>query len=160
MTMKNPKFSLGIRIVAGCYLIYLAYQITKGGLLGKENLHGWQFAVALIGVIVFVVVGVVIAYQSSKALMEMQREEKLKAAEEAAEQAAQEAMWQQQSSSERFRSMKSLADLEAGELSAAAAEAAGVSEEDETVNSSVNAETDSVESGESGTPETTESEAE
>ena len=96
--MKNPKFSLGIRIVAGCYLIYLAYQITKGGLLGKENLHGWQFAVALIGVIVFVVVGVVIAYQSSKALMEMQREEKLKAAEEAAEQAAQDAMWQQQSS--------------------------------------------------------------
>ena len=59
--MKNPKFSLGIRIVAGCYLIYLAYQITKGGLLGEENLQGGKFAIALIGVIVFVIVGVLIA---------------------------------------------------------------------------------------------------
>ncbi|MBR0398374.1 MAG: hypothetical protein IJI10_08905 [Eubacterium sp.] len=119
--MKNPKFTLGIRVVAGCYLIYLAYVITRDGLLGKENLQGWQFGVALAGVIVFVVVGILIAYQASKTLMAMHREEKLKAAEEAAEQAAQQAMWQQQSSSERFRNMKSLADLEAGTLSSAAA---------------------------------------
>ena len=120
--MKNPKFTLGIRVVAGCYLIYLAYVITRDGLLGKENLQGWQFGVALAGVIVFVIVGILIAYQASKTLMAMHREEKLKAAEEAAEQAAQQAMWQQQSSSERFRNMKSLADLEAGTLSSAAAE--------------------------------------
>ena len=119
--MKNPKFTLGIRVVAGCYLIYLAYVITRDGLLGKENLQGWQFGVALAGVSVFVVVGILIAYQASKTLMAMHREEKLKAAEEAAEQAAQQAMWQQQSSSERFRNMKSLADLEAGTLSSAAA---------------------------------------
>ena len=119
--MKNPKFTLGIRVVAGCYLIYLAFVITRDGLLGKENLHGWQFGVALVGVIVFVIVGILIAYQASKTLMAMHREEKIQAAEEAAEQAAQQAMWQQQSSSERFRNMKSLADLEAGTLSSAAA---------------------------------------
>ena len=51
--MKNPKFTLGIRIIAGCYLIYLAYQIISGGLM-KGELHSgqWQFWVSLIGSIV------------------------------------------------------------------------------------------------------------
>ena len=124
--MKNPKFTLGIRIIAGCYLIYLAYQIISGGLM-KGELHSgqWQFWVSLIGSIVFIIVGIIIAYQASSALMTMRKEEKLKIAEEAVEEAVQ-----QQSSSERFRNMKSLADLEAGTLHSAADSAAAAAEDE------------------------------
>ncbi|MBQ9321973.1 MAG: hypothetical protein IJ239_06450 [Eubacterium sp.] len=144
--MKNPKFTLGIRIIAGCYLIYLAYQIISGGLM-KGELHSgqWQFWVSLIGSIVFIIVGIIIAYQASSALMTMRKEEKLKIAEEAVEEAVQ-----QQSSSERFRNMKSLADLEAGTLHSAA-DSAAASAEDESGSDAI-AETESG-SGVSGSSE-------
>ena len=38
--MGNPKVGDGIRIAAGVYLIYLAYQILKDGIIGGEMTGG------------------------------------------------------------------------------------------------------------------------
>ena len=50
--MGNPKVGDGIRIAAGVYLIYLAYQILKDGIIGGE-MTGRSYAAGIIFSILF-----------------------------------------------------------------------------------------------------------
>ena len=86
---NNPKFRFGIRIVAGCYLIYLAYQIIRDGLIGGGMTGGNRY-VGIIGSAAFIIIGLGLAIKSSRDMMAFQKEENALAAQEAAAEAAQD----------------------------------------------------------------------
>ncbi|MST82184.1 hypothetical protein [Bilifractor porci] len=72
--MGNPKVGDGIRIAAGVYLIYLAYQILKDGIIGGE-MTGKSYAAGIIFSILFIVGGAGIAVFSVRHLMKLRKEE-------------------------------------------------------------------------------------
>ena len=72
--MRNPKVGDGIRIAAGVYLIYLAYQILKDGIIGGE-MTGRSYAAGIIFSILFIVGGAGIAAFSVRHLMRLRKEE-------------------------------------------------------------------------------------
>ena len=72
--MGNPKVGDGIRIAAGVYLIYLAYQILKDGIIGGE-MTGRSYAAGIIFSILFIVGGAGIAAFSVRHLMRLRKEE-------------------------------------------------------------------------------------
>ena len=72
--MGNPKVGDGIRIAAGVYLIYLAYQILKDGVIGGE-MTGRSYAAGIVFSILFIVGGAGIAAFSVRHLMKLRKEE-------------------------------------------------------------------------------------
>ncbi|MBR2188955.1 MAG: hypothetical protein IJ860_06085 [Eubacterium sp.] len=107
--MGNPKFTQGIRMVAGVYLIYLAYQVIRDGLIGG-GMTGRNFWIGLVGVIVFIGAGLYFAIRASKEMMRLQREDRERLAQEAAEEAAEKA-----ENAAYFRQMKGLEDHSDGD---------------------------------------------
>ena len=70
--MKNkkpllPKSSLIIRLVAGMYLIYLAYELGMG--LLDATAEGAPTPIIILAVIAFAVVGLILAIVSGKAFL-------------------------------------------------------------------------------------------
>ena len=70
--MKNnkpllPKSTLIIRLVAGMYLIYLAYELGMG--LLDATAEGAPTPVIILAVIAFAVVGLILAIASGKAFL-------------------------------------------------------------------------------------------
>lgn len=82
--MRNQKVTDGIRIAAGGYLIYLAWQILKDGIFGG-GMTGKSYVAGIIFSIVFIVGGALIAGWSVRHLMQMRKEEQENAAKEARE---------------------------------------------------------------------------
>ena len=58
--MRNPRTSYIIRIIAGGYLIYLAYQIITGGLMTGE-MQGRAKLIGIVASALFIVTGAFIA---------------------------------------------------------------------------------------------------
>ena len=58
--MRNPRTAYIIRIIAGGYLIYLAYQIITGGLMTGE-MQGRAKAIGIVASALFIVTGAFIA---------------------------------------------------------------------------------------------------
>ena len=80
----NPKFRHGIRVVAGCYLIYLAYQVIRDGIV-KGGLQGRELVIGVAGSVAFIIIGVLLAVTSSRKLVNIQKAERLLKETEAAE---------------------------------------------------------------------------
>lgn len=62
-----PKSSLIIRLVAGMYLIYLAYELGMG--LLDKTAEGAPTPLIILAVIVFAIVGLILAIVSGKAFL-------------------------------------------------------------------------------------------
>ena len=62
-----PKSSLIIRLVAGMYLIYLAYEIAMG--LKESTGEGAPFGVSIAAIVVFAVCGILLAAVNGKAFL-------------------------------------------------------------------------------------------
>lgn len=60
-----PKSSLIIRLIAGMYLIYLAYEL----LMGLNTVDGAPKAVVIAAAIIFVVCGLILAIVSGRAFL-------------------------------------------------------------------------------------------
>lgn len=60
-----------IRVVAGGYLLYLLYEIIKGG--GLTDNTGWKLALMIAALVLFAVFGVVFIIQGVKSLVQMDR---------------------------------------------------------------------------------------
>ena len=63
---KPTQSQLFIKIIVGGYLVYLAWQLYKGGAL--VNYTGWQLALMIAAMVLFVVFGVGLCVLSLKAL--------------------------------------------------------------------------------------------
>ena len=73
--MRNPKVMDGIRIAAGVYLIYLACQILRDGVIGG-GMTGASYTAGIIFSIVFLVGGAGIAIWSVRNMVRANRSEK------------------------------------------------------------------------------------
>lgn len=81
--MGNPKFPHYIRIIAGVYVIYLAYKIFRGGILGGD-MQGGQRILGIAAIILFVGAGAYFAITSFRALGGIRKEQEEQALAEAA----------------------------------------------------------------------------
>ncbi len=66
--MRNEKMSYLIRIVAGGYLIYLAYKLFQGGIITGE-MTGGKKALGIVACLLFVVAGAFFVVTSLRRLM-------------------------------------------------------------------------------------------
>ena len=63
--MRNEKFSYVIRVIAGAYLIYLAYQLIQGVMNGENE----NYALGIGGGVLFIVAGAAFVIFSIRGLM-------------------------------------------------------------------------------------------
>ena len=85
--MKSPKFSYAIRIVAGAYLIYLAYQLIQN-YLNPQGENGVSPAFSIIAAVAFVIIGAIFMISAIRGLylyQAPQDEEEAEAEEEDSE---------------------------------------------------------------------------
>ncbi len=71
---RGSKFKDGIRIAAAIYLIYLAVEIIRDGIIGG-GMTGTGYYVGIVASIVFIVVGAAIAIYSVKSILKATAEE-------------------------------------------------------------------------------------
>jgi TRAP-type C4-dicarboxylate transport system permease small subunit len=68
--MRNEKFSNGIRIVAGGYLIYLAYQLIQGVITGEND----SPALGIGGGVLFIAAGAAFIVLSIRSMIRLSAE--------------------------------------------------------------------------------------